>query len=694
MSSLAVVTQVVMEAEFKSLEKLSKTLTVVDKKQDKVNKNTKKASGTNKKNTKTVNDQTKANKSLSSILTKMPTKYKLIGAAITGVTAAYAAAFVGSTTYARTLTQLATTANISTTELQQLTYAFRDSGLGMAEIADGMTDFTEKLGEAAAGTGPLKETLDALGKQHLYTAEYIDKPVDALLEFGDALDGLTKAQQTFFTNEVLSGSMRGLAPIIVTGSAAMREQMVAATELGLVLDERLVAAGNRTQRQMTTLTTIVSTRLKKALLETTPVVDSLMSAFLDESGELTVLAETFSLIGIALIKVGGIIVQVIGTALSQINNLATLMKSAVTLDWEGVKESFMSLGSDMVEGYMNVFEMITGKLSAEAIAEAEALKEIIDGEGDGEGSGNGGAKVQKLREQLSAMENENFAYQAAVSQDLEGQLYWRFELEKLAKRRSLASLFADKNTRKDAEKIYSDWMVTQSTDYEQQLATIRKDAWNKAIDDQVNAHETLKAGYTDYYNSRNEAAQAASPAGVDGDSMWLESTHAGLTSLQNTLVEFAATGKASMKSMAASMLQDMAAVIAKAYIMKSLGISASGFTGGGLAGFFGATPAASSKGNIVTGKQLHPSGATTMAEQGPEAILPVGRDSQGRMGVIGLAGGNAANSGGGGNTYVVNITANTDKPSDISEAVIRGLVQAEARNVIAEESQLGGMLGG
>jgi len=153
--------------------------------------------------------------------------------------------------------------------------------------------------------------------------------------------------------------------------------------------------------------------------------------------------------------------------------------------------------------------------------------------------------------------------------------------------------------------------------------------------------------------------------------------------LENSLTQFVTTGKASFKDFATAVLEDLNRIIIRSLIIRPL---AQGILGG-LSGAGGAAGTAAvnytgpqssnfaakgaafdgnranffAKGGVVSGYTPFTYGqgqSGVMGEKGPEAILPLTRNSQGELGV-------KAASGGGGTSVIVNVHA--DQGAEIQQ---------------------------
>ena len=173
--------------------------------------------------------------------------------------------------------------------------------------------------------------------------------------------------------------------------------------------------------------------------------------------------------------------------------------------------------------------------------------------------------------------------------------------------------------------------------------------------------------------------------------------------MENALVSFATTGKMNFANLANSIISDIMRIYIRAMI---IGPIVRALTGGGGAtnpfpngpvitaleeargdAFFGGRVMAFAGGGVVDSPHVFPmaGGAGLMGEAGPEGILPLGRDSQGRLGVRSSGGGgvniNVYNEAGG-DGYQASATAkqNTSGGFDVEVLVRKALGNDLSRN--------------
>ncbi|WP_434359918.1 phage tail length tape measure family protein [Parasalinivibrio latis] len=204
----------------------------------------------------------------------------------------------------------------------------------------------------------------------------------------------------------------------------------------------------------------------------------------------------------------------------------------------------------------------------------------------------------------------------------------------------------------------------------------------------VKAQNTLaSATDTDFFRGARagfaEWADAASQTGRQVK----EAITAGLDGATDALTRFVTTGKADFKSLVASMLADLVRLaIARRIIAPlagSLGLTAN--ANGNV--FAGGTVQPFANGGIVDRPTVFPmkNGAGLMGEAGPEAIMPLARDAQGRLGV--------RNEGGGVNVEV-NVINNSSAPVNASPGTARydQTARRYVVDVVLEDIRRGGPL--
>ena len=212
-------------------------------------------------------------------------------------------------------------------------------------------------------------------------------------------------------------------------------------------------------------------------------------------------------------------------------------------------------------------------------------------------------------------------------------------------------------------------------------------ATEKQKKDSESIGEGIKGKLQEYYNSVKDLGGAIGDAVVGG-----------LKGLEDQLTAFVTTGKANFQELAASILSDLARIALRAAIIGPITQMLGGlfpgfkFANGGVFAANGIVPYA--MGGIVDRPTLFPFanggtiGTGLMGEAGPEAIMPLRRGADGRLGVTSSQAG------------IVNVTVNVDASGssvqgDQAQAkALGGAVSAAVQAEIVKQKRPGGLLAG
>ena len=236
--------------------------------------------------------------------------------------------------------------------------------------------------------------------------------------------------------------------------------------------------------------------------------------------------------------------------------------------------------------------------------------------------------------------------------------------------------------------------------YEQQSLDVIKQGDKDKLAQMADWHNGVKSALQDYADQANDVAGQVNNA----------MTHA-FTGMEDALVNFVTTGKLNFKQLATSILADLARIEIKILLSKALESIFGNFgdSGGfGLGGYTGSTHAQGdafsggnvipfARGGIVGAPTIFPmaSGRTgLMGEAGPEAIMPLSRGSDGKLGVM--------SHGGGGNEININIITNVSESGASTQtsaadrsagaAALAEQIRAGASQVVLRALQPGGVL--
>lgn len=165
---------------------------------------------------------------------------------------------------------------LTTDALQELRYAGELAGVSSSALEMSMQRFSRRIGEAANGTGQLKDVLEANGIA-IRDNEGNVRPLMDLLEDYAGLIQNAESEQEQLTLAVRAFDSEGavMVNLLRDGSRALRETRQEANDLGGVLEEDLVRSAEEVNDRFSRLATTIGTNLKRAILEVVDAFDEL-----------------------------------------------------------------------------------------------------------------------------------------------------------------------------------------------------------------------------------------------------------------------------------------------------------------------------------------------------------------------------------------------------------------------------------
>ena len=156
---------------------------------------------------------------------------------------------------------------LTTDKLQELRFAGAQVGLTANTLDMAMQRFSRRIGEAANGTGELKDTLKALNIS-VRDASGSVRPLDAILDdLANAIQNAgSEQEQLGIAFKAFDSEGAAFVNALSNGSAGLKELTDAAREAGAVIDSDAVAAAKRLDDQWTALSETWATRLKSSLI--------------------------------------------------------------------------------------------------------------------------------------------------------------------------------------------------------------------------------------------------------------------------------------------------------------------------------------------------------------------------------------------------------------------------------------------
>jgi methyl-accepting chemotaxis protein len=188
--------------------------------------------------TQAINQLDKIAKSATGIDSKLgqvgsALKGAFAGAAVIGAVTAVAGAFKNAANAMDELFKASQKVGVTTESLSRLKYAAEQSGVGFEGLQTGLRKLNKSLADVETGTSSAARALRELG------VKGGDSPEEALSKIAEAFASVPdSAQKTALALELFGKSGADLIPLLNEGADGLKELTDRAEKLGLVLDEK------------------------------------------------------------------------------------------------------------------------------------------------------------------------------------------------------------------------------------------------------------------------------------------------------------------------------------------------------------------------------------------------------------------------------------------------------------------------
>jgi hypothetical protein len=160
----------------------------------------------------------------------------------------------GTAEYAHAVEHAAEKTGLATDTIQQLAYVSEQAGVASDSLQQGFVHMAKSMDEVRKGGEEATQAYARLGVRVLDANGKLRKQDDVFNDVADALARLPPgAERTALALGVFGKSGAELIPVLGKGSAAIREQMAAAEQLGLVMSEESIERGARFAKGLETL---------------------------------------------------------------------------------------------------------------------------------------------------------------------------------------------------------------------------------------------------------------------------------------------------------------------------------------------------------------------------------------------------------------------------------------------------------
>lgn len=605
---------------------------------------------------------------------------------------------------------------VSVKDLASFKLAAEQSGTSLDDVGKGIGRLSRSIGEAEGGNKKLAEALKALG----ITAR---DPKEALFQLADATEKIQDpTKRAALLSQVLGKSYQDLIPLLSQGSEELRRSAQSSETFSDAM-ARLAPNADRFNDQIAQLKINAAGAAASLLDKLLPSLISIGTEFSN---------------GIRLAGGFGEAIRLFGFGINPFkstgDNLETLGKRFIVIEQQakrareaGNKSVLANLESERSDVIKKIQYLTAIQKAGQTTAQKpKTTPGGIDFPVDkpSKAKGTSAKAIDPLASLLSQTDTAKFAeytklqdllnarfekgaingkqYAEALTVLRKGyytdelkayadQLEYNLETERLVAEhlRETEGVIRDQaNAWTEAGRALRDDMATPLEQFEGRLEYINELFRRGAIDAETFHRATADA----FENVGNDAKKAAD--------LTKDPFKSAFDEMGNALANFVSTGKLDFKSL----VKDILAGLAQIAFKKALLGLAENSGSGGVAGFFGTIAkslVASAKGNvfnspglsaysgqIVSKPTVFPfaKGIGLMGEAGPEAIMPLRRGKDGKLGV--------ASTGGAGVTVNVSVDASGSKvENDQGKSGEFGRMIGNAvRGVLIQEMRPGGML--
>lgn len=393
---------------------------------------------------------------------------------------------------------------ISVESLSALKHAASLSGVEFESLVNGLKFANKNMADMAAGTGDARLAFMAMGVSVKDSSGQM-KTTEALL--GEVADKFMKyedgANKTAIAMRIFGKAGADLIPLLNQGSAGIKDMMVGAEKLGLVIDTKTARASEEFNDNMKSLKDTAS---GAALVFAAEVVPSMASAagamvqWAKESGaaEKTgkVLAETIKVLAAS----GLLVASAFAAAGTAIGGLFSIIATGVTKGpvaaWENAKDVFAELDSQLDESTLKMVALQgAGTKAGEKVAAAAGGKGSTPFLVDEVALKKAAADKKKLIDELA-----KYAFDSAVEYDKA-----IIDAHALTNKMELDGIRETIEKRKALEQDFTDFAIQKAMEYDAGWA----DGISNVMSNTASLFDQLSEQYENAFGSGNVASAIA-----------------------------------------------------------------------------------------------------------------------------------------------------------------------------------------
>lgn len=172
-------------------------------------------------------------------------------------------------------------AGLSAKAFQEWKFVAEQNRIGVDSMVDALKELNLRADEfAVTGKGSAAEAFQRLGYGAEEIARKLKDPSALILEIIGRMERMGKAAQIRIADELFGGTGgERFVELLDQGEAGIRDTIRAANDLGLVMDDELIAKAAEVDRQFNIVASTVGTALKGAIVEAAAALSDFMNRF-------------------------------------------------------------------------------------------------------------------------------------------------------------------------------------------------------------------------------------------------------------------------------------------------------------------------------------------------------------------------------------------------------------------------------
>jgi hypothetical protein len=173
------------------------------------------------------------------------------------------------------LSDVADRTGVGAESIQELNFAADQAGVSAGGMERALEGFAKRVGEARSGTGSLVTALkdqDAALLANVQSAGSTEEALD--LVFRKIAETTNAADRAAIANAAFGRSGIELLPMLSQGTAGLEAMRQRARDLGIVMSNEMVQAGDAAGDRLAELGTVIKGNLNRALVEAAPLIES------------------------------------------------------------------------------------------------------------------------------------------------------------------------------------------------------------------------------------------------------------------------------------------------------------------------------------------------------------------------------------------------------------------------------------